>query len=200
MKHTLNSALVLGLLMFSTLSLARDTSGLVRMHSPVLGNASAPVVIVEFFDPACESCREFHPVVKRIRALAPERIAVVMRYVPFHRGADQIVALLEASRKQGKFWPVLDALMASQPDWTPHHRVQLDRVWKHLGGLGLNMAQLRADMASPGIAAIIKQDMADASKFKVGGTPTFFVNGRMLNPLDDRQLKRMVEEELRKAK
>lgn len=170
------------------------------MHSPVLGNASAPVVIVEFFDPACESCREFHPIVKRIRALNPERIAVVMRYVPFHRGADQIVALLEASRKQNKFWPVLDALMASQPEWTPHHRVQLDQVWKHLGGLGLNLEQLKADMASPGIAAIIKQDMADASKFKVAGTPTFFVNGRMLKPLDDRQLKKMVEEELRKAK
>ena len=37
---------------------------LVRMHSPVLGPREAPVTIVEFFDPACETCRAFHPIVK----------------------------------------------------------------------------------------------------------------------------------------
>ena len=37
---------------------------LVRMHSPVLGPVNAPVTIVEFFDPACETCREFYPIVK----------------------------------------------------------------------------------------------------------------------------------------
>ena len=37
---------------------------LVRMHSPVLGPQNAPVTIVEFFDPACETCRAFYPVVK----------------------------------------------------------------------------------------------------------------------------------------
>ncbi|NMG42229.1 thioredoxin domain-containing protein [Aromatoleum toluvorans] len=34
------------------------------MHSPTLGKADAPVVIVEFLDPACETCRAFYPRVK----------------------------------------------------------------------------------------------------------------------------------------
>lgn len=38
---------------------------LVRPHAPVIGRATAPVTIVEFFDPSCESCRAFYPVVKQ---------------------------------------------------------------------------------------------------------------------------------------
>jgi hypothetical protein len=33
------------------------------------------------------------------------KIRLVLRYAPFHRGSDTIVAALEASRRQGKFWP-----------------------------------------------------------------------------------------------
>src|SRR5574341_764753 len=43
---------------------AIDTSRLVRAHSPTLGDASAKVHIVEFFDPACGTCRDFYPFVR----------------------------------------------------------------------------------------------------------------------------------------
>ena len=39
---------------------------LVRFHSPIFGPANAPVTIVEFFDPACETCRAFYPMVKNL--------------------------------------------------------------------------------------------------------------------------------------
>ena len=44
---------------------------LVRMHSPVLGPREAPVTIVEFFDPACETCRAFYPIVKDLMRQYP---------------------------------------------------------------------------------------------------------------------------------
>ena len=44
---------------------------LVRPHSPIMGRADAPVTIVEFFDPACETCRAFYPIVKKIMAEHP---------------------------------------------------------------------------------------------------------------------------------
>ena len=43
---------------------AGQSERLVRMHSPVIGSREAPVTIVEFFDPVCETCRAFYPVVK----------------------------------------------------------------------------------------------------------------------------------------
>ena len=169
---------------------------LVRMHSPTLGRAEAPVVIVEFFDPACESCRAFYPLVKEMMAANPDKIRLVLRYTPFHQGSDQVVAVLEAARKQGKFWPALEALLAAQAEWTQHHTAQVSLVWRHLEGLGLDFEKMRADMTSPEIARVIAQDLDDARTLKVTKTPEFFVNGKPLPKFGYEQLKTLVDEAL----
>ncbi len=176
-----------------------DANGsvLVRMHSPTLGNADAPVVIVEFLDPACETCRAFYPLVKKMMAENPDRIRLVLRYAPFHTGSDKVVAVLEAARKQGKFWPALEALLAAQADWAPSHTSQVALVWKHLEGLGLNLEQMKADMNAPEIANVIAQDLADARFLKVTKTPEFFVNRMPLPSFGYEQLKKLVDNALK---
>lgn len=174
----------------------RNRANLTRMHSPALGKPDAPVVIVEFFDPACETCREFYPLVKKMMAADRERIRLVLRYAPFHKGSDKVVAVLEAARKQGKFWPTLEALFASQADWAPHHTPQVALVWPHLEGLGLNLEQLKADMTAPEIAQVIAQDLDDARALNVTKTPEYFVNGRPLPSFGYDQLKKLVDEAL----
>jgi protein-disulfide isomerase len=176
-----------------------DRAALVRMHSPALGRADAPVVIVEFLDPACETCAAFYPLVKQIMAANPDRIRLVLRYAPFHKGSDQVVAALEAARRQGKFWPALESLLAAQSDWTRNHAVQVERIWPHLERAGLNLQQLRADMEAPGVAGVIEQDLLDAQTLKVNKTPDFFVNGRALPSFGFEQLKMLVDEVLRAA-
>ncbi len=171
-------------------------AALVRMHSPTLGNADAPVVIVEFLDPACGTCRAFYPLVKQMMAANPGRIRLVLRYAPFHDGSDKVVAVLEAARKQGKFWPALEALLAAQADWVVNHTSQVALVWKHLEGLGLNLEQMRADMTAPVIANLIAQDLADARTLNVTKTPEFFVNGRPLPSFGYEQLKKLVDDAL----
>ena len=173
-----------------------NRAALVRMHSPTLGKAEAPVVIVEFFDPACETCRAFYPLVKQMMAAEPDRIRLVLRYTPFHNGSDQVVAVLEAARKQGKFWPTLEALLAAQADWAPHHTPQVSLVWQHLEGLGLDFEQMRTDMTSPEIARVIAQDLDDARTLNVTKTPGFFVNGKPLPKFGYEQLKTLVDEAL----
>ena len=173
-----------------------NRAALMRMHSPTLGRAEAPVVIVEFFDPACETCRAFYPLVKEMMAANPDQIRLVLRYTPFHQGSDQVVAVLEAARKQGKFWPALEALLAAQAEWTQHHTAQVSLVWQHLEGLGLNFEKMRADMTSPEIARVIAQDMDDARTLKVTKTPEFFVNGKALPKFGYEQLKTLVDDAL----
>ena len=169
---------------------------LVRMHSPTLGKADAPVVIVEFLDPACETCRVFYPMVKQLMAAHPDQIRLVLRYAPFHKGSDKVVAVLEAARRQGKFWPALEALLANQSDWVQNHAANPDRAWKHLGGIGLNMEQMAFDITAPEIAGVIAQDLADAQTLKVSKTPEFFVNGRPLPQFGFEELKALVDRAL----
>lgn len=173
---------------------------LVRTHAPMLGNADAPVVIVEFFDPACETCRVFYPRVKRMLGDNPGKIRLVLRYAPFHNGSNQVVAMLEAARKQGKFWPALEAVMSTQADWAPHHTAQADLVWRHLEGLGLDLKKMKADMTSPEIALLIAQDLEDARVLNVTKTPEYFVNGRPLPRFGYEELVTLVDAALKGAR
>ena len=175
---------------------AAPAVNLVRMHSPAIGRADAPVVIVEFFDPACETCSAFYPKVKQILAANPDRIRLVLRYAPFHNGSDKVVAILEAARKQDRFWQALEALLASQAQWSPNHTPQVDLVWKQLQGLGLNFEQLQFDLTAPDIASVIAQDLEDARTLNVTKTPEYFVNGRPLPSFGFAQLKKLVDDAL----
>jgi protein-disulfide isomerase len=171
-------------------------AALIRMHSPAEGKADAPVVIVEFFDPACDTCRAFYPLVKNMLKTHPDRLRLVLRYAPFHEGSDKVVALLEAARKQGKFWETLEAVFASQPEWAPNHVAQVNLVWPHLQRLGLDLDKVRADMNAPEIANVIAQDLADARTLNVTQTPEYFVNGRPLPSFGYEQLQTLVDDEL----
>lgn len=176
---------------------------LIRMHSPALGRADAGVQIVEFFDPACETCAAFYPMVKQLMAKDREDIRLVVRYAPLHQGSDQVVMALEASRKQGRFWQALEALLASQSAWVHNHQARPDLIWPHLERAGLDIERLKTDMQSPEVARVISQDVADARKMNVTKTPEFFVNGRPLPSFGFDQLQALVAEELaaaRKAK
>ena len=179
---------------------AKNRESLVRPHSPGLGRAEAPVHIVEFFDPACETCAAFYPRVKKIIADNREDIRLTIRYAPFHRGSDEVVKALEASRKQAKFWPALDALVASQSAWTLHHQARVDLIWPHLARAGLDIDRLKADMQSEEIARSVAQDLADARTLNVTKTPEFFVNGRPLPSFGFEQLQTLVDEELALAR
>lgn len=181
-------------------TVAVDRTALIRPHSPSMGKADAPVVIVEFLDPACETCRTFYPMVKQLMAQHPDRIRLVVRYAPFHKGSDKVVAVLEAARRQGKFWPSLEALLASQQDWASNHTAKVDLTWKTLEPIGLNMEQLAIDLTAPDLKQAVAQDLADANTLGVSQTPEYFVNGRPLPSFGFEQLRQLVGEELAKAR
>jgi protein-disulfide isomerase len=174
-----------------------NASTFVRPHSPTYGPEDARVVLVEFTDPACETCAAFSPIVKQFIDAHPGKIRFVLRYAPFHQGADFAMRVLEAARVQGRFWETLDLLYQSQSMWTRHHQVIPERVWQIVPMAGLDPERLRTDMADPRIETILQQDLADAGVLGVRKTPGFFVNGKPLEPFGDRQLKALIDAEVR---
>ena len=126
----------------------------------------------------------------------PGKIKLVLRYAPFHDGADYFVKMLEAAGKQGKYWETLDVMYRSQPYWASHHNPQPQKIWQFLPGLGLDLDRLRKDMEDPAIAKIIEQDMADAKTLGVRKTPGFFANGRPLQTFGYQPLLDLIHDEL----
>ena len=178
--------------------MARENASLfVREHSQTLGSDDAKVYLVEFMDPACETCAALSPFVKQIMAAYPGKIKLVLRYAPFHDGADYFVKILEAAKKQGKYWETLDVLYKSQPYWASHHNPQPQRAWQFIPKAGVDPSRIQKDMNDPAIVKIIEQDLADAKALNVQKTPGFFVNGIPLQTFGYQQLQDLILSEIR---
>jgi protein-disulfide isomerase len=175
----------------------QSASALVRFHSPTLGPINAPVTIVEFFDPSCESCRAFFPYLKQIMAKYPNDVRIVIRYVLLHKGSEEAVRLLESARLQGLYEPVLAAVLDAQPQW--HDDPKALKAWEAAQAVGLNVEKARETMNSARIDQILAQDAEDVKTVGVKGTPTFFVNGKPLIQFGPEPLLELVQSEIQKA-
>ena len=177
-----------------------NSDALVRASSPVFGNPAAKVTIVEFFDPACETCRAFYPLVKTIVNSSFGQVRLVVRHAPLHQGSDTAVKILEAARLQGQYWPAVERALAGQPQWAAHGNARPELIWDLITDLGLDMAKARADADSPAVAQLLAQDIADMKALKVDRTPGFFVNGTPLRDVGEAQLRALVDQEIKKVK
>jgi protein-disulfide isomerase len=167
-----------------------------RVGAPIKGPLEAKVTIVEFFDPACETCSAFYPlVIKRY----PGKVKVMMRYTPFHKGSDQVVKLLEAAHLQEQFWPAVEILFDKQQAWTRHHVAQPQSARALLKDLPLDSAQFMRDVSSENVSKVIMRDIADGKTLEVRATPQFFVNGKPLVNFGYEQLTQLVEEAIAEA-
>lgn len=168
-------------------------------YAATMGDPNARVTIVEFFDPACEACKTFYPLVKRIMNEYPGKVRLVMRYAPLHAGSDYVVTLLEAARQQGKFWETLEAAYDSQSIWAAHGNPQPKRLWMQLKDVNLDWKKTQDAMQSPAVLENVKRDIADQKQMGISKTPTFFVNGKPLVQFGYKQLRRLVEAEVQDA-
>ena len=177
-----------------------NSDALIRASSPVFGNPAAKVTIVEFFDPACETCRAFYPLVKTIVTSSFGQVRLVVRHAPLHQGSDTAVKILEAARLQGQYWPAVERALAGQLQWAAHGNARPELIWDLITDLGLDMAKARADADSPAVAQLLSQDIADMKALKVDRTPGFFVNGTPLRDFGEAQLRALVDQEIKKVK
>ncbi len=166
---------------------------LVRPYSITQGPANAPVTMVEFFDPECESCRAMYPVVKQVMAEFDGQVRLVIRYMPLHQNSAYAATLLEAARAQNKYWEYLEIVMARQPEWASHGAPRPDLLMTYAPMAGLNVEQLRVATTDPQVKARIQQDEADGIALGANRTPTFFINGRMLPRLGYQPLRDAIQ-------
>ena len=110
---------------------------------------------------------------------------------PYARKA-AIAAL--AAGKQGKFWEMHHELFANQKDLGD---AKVEAIAKQLG---LKMEKFNQDLKDPGIASLIDRDVSSAAQTNVQGTPTIFINGRLLTQRSLPGFQQAIEAELKKGK
>lgn len=169
---------------------------LVRPYSIAQGPASAPVTVVEFFDPECEACRAMYPIVKQVMAEFDGRVRLVIRYMPLHQNSAYAATLLEAARAQNKYWEYLEIVMLRQPEWASHSAPRPDLLMTYAPLAGLDVEQLRLATTDPELKSRIQQDEADGVALGANRTPTFFINGKVLAQLGYGPLRAAIEAEL----
>ncbi|HVE57161.1 MAG TPA: thioredoxin domain-containing protein [Pyrinomonadaceae bacterium] len=179
---------------------------LVRADSPTLGAADAPVTLVEFLDPECESCAAFSPVVKKILKDYDGKIRLVVRYMPLHPNSLQAAALTEAAGEQGKYWQMQELLFQRQPEWGTKHGPptaapppDINVLFeKYAMELGLDLTKVNSAVKENRFQEKLQRDLKDGQSLGVRQTPTFFVNGRKLARFSEADLRSLIDEELKK--
>jgi protein-disulfide isomerase len=180
---------------------------LVRPDSRTLGAADAPVTIVEFLDPECESCRAFSPIVKKILKEYDGKVRLVVRYMPLHPNSILAATVTEAAGEQGKYWQMQEILFQRQSEWGERHgqpqpafsQPDVKTLFeKYAMELGLDVEKINSAIAQNRYAAKLERDKKDGQTLRVTRTPTFFVNGRLLARLGESDLKSLIDEELKK--
>ena len=141
-------------------------------NAPNLGNPEGDVTVVEFFDYNCPYCRSAGQTVQALLA-ADENIRVIYREWP-NLGDDSVITASAAlaAREQGKYEAFHWALMNGEG------RVTEALIFKVARDLGMDVAQLEADMVSPAVEAHIALSNALAQQLGFTGTPAFIVGNK----------------------
>jgi protein-disulfide isomerase len=149
--------------------------------SPVGGNPDGDVTLVEFFDYNCPYCRQAAPVM--IRAEADDSdLRIVYKEFPI-LGPDSMFAAKAAlaAHRQGKYVPFHKTLM--QADGAANE----SKVFEIAAAVGLDIEQLKKDMADPVIQDLIDQNLRLAFDLRITGTPGFVIGNEIIRgivPLD----------------
>jgi protein-disulfide isomerase len=144
--------------------------------SPTLGPADAKVTLVVSTDFQCPYCGRLAPTLEALHRRYPTALRVVFKNNPlgFHRRALPAAKAAMAAHLQGKFWAYHDRLFATQ---SLMDDADFER---HAIQLGLDVDRWRADMESPAVLAKILHDQESMLGQGANGTPTSFINGKLL--------------------
>ena len=133
------------------------------------GEGPTAIVYADFGCPHCAAAWA------RIRDLP---LQLCLRHFPMaakHPRAPALHAAAEAAGLQGAFWAMADSLFADRG------RVDDPHLWERVERFGLDLDRFNSDRRSDAVAARVRRDFESGIRAGVTGTPTAFVDGRLVH-------------------
>jgi len=175
--------------------LLEDPIAIPTAGAPMTGPADAPITLVEFSDFQCPYCTLATPQLQAVLKAYPTQVRLIFKEFPLdiHSQAAFAAAAAVAAQKQGKFWPMHDALFASHAD------LRRATVLAIASAIGLDVKRFEADVDSIEVRKAVARDMEDGSNVGVMSTPTLFIDGQHYNGMIKLDvLKPILEAELKR--
>ena len=159
---------------------------------PVRGVSGSPVSVVEFADYECPYCQQIQPVLESIEKEFKGKITIAYKDfpLPMHSSAPKAAEAAHCAGAQGKYWEYHDLLYEKR-------QLDLTSLKTYAGDLKLDTAAFSSCLDKGEMAGVVSQQASEAQSLAFPGTPTFLVNGRMINgALSYEKLRGVIEEEL----
>jgi len=154
--------------------------------SHALGEANAPVVVVEFSDFECGHCAAFHQSLEDVLRQPGANVRVVFRHFPLdsacnpkvpsrvHPEACLAAVAAECAAEQGRFWPYHNLLFDNQ------QRLGREYLIGYAKQLELDTARFSTCLTGDAANGRVERDAKDGALLGIDSTPTVFINGRMI--------------------
>lgn len=165
------------------------------LNSPVKGNDKAPVTLTVFSDFQCPYCSRLVPFVDEVLAKNPDKVRIVFKQFPLRMHNMALPAALAslAAREQGKFWPMHDLLFAN------FSQLSEEKIRALAKEAGLDLARFDKDRNAQKLRDEVLRDQALGQQAGVQGTPTLFLNGRVLRERSAAAVQGLIDQEVAKA-
>jgi protein-disulfide isomerase len=182
--------------------LAENRAKIEMKDAPSLGDAKAPVTLVEYSDFECPVCRNLHDVLRGILPNYAGKLRVVFKDFPIEQlhpwaRTAAIAGRCAYQQNPAAFWKMYDLIYDNQElisaanAWT--------KMTEYATQSGVEPDTLKSCMASAEAAAAVNASSANGQLLEVNSTPTVFINGRRLIGADQRLLEQYINYELAKV-
>jgi protein-disulfide isomerase len=155
-----------------------------------IGKADAPVTVIEYSDFQCPACETYYPVVKKLIEESSSTMRFAYRHFPLndklpngtiqHPNAIASAMAAEAAGLQGKFWEMSDLIFTNHTEWTEESD-PTPVFLRYATQLGLDKTKFLADLNNPTLRQKIDAQKSEGTRIGVSYTPSFFVNGKLIN-------------------
>ncbi len=134
------------------------------------------------------------PVLEQVLEQYPDKVKVVFKHYPLrnHQYAFKAATATMAAHDKGKFWEFHDRLFQN------YKQISDQKIDQIAGDLGLDLAVFKKLQQSAKVQSSVRRDMQDAAAADVRGTPSVFVNGRLLKRRSLTGFKQAIDAELKR--
>ncbi|MCA9366943.1 thioredoxin domain-containing protein [Candidatus Kaiserbacteria bacterium] len=169
-----------GAILLSQGGSSKNNEGVQRLEH-VTGNPDSSIVLEEFADLQCPACASFAPVVDEVLSQFGDAIRYEYKQfpLPMHQYALQAGVAAEAAAQQGKFFEFTHVVFQNQDTWAKS-RVPGSFFEQYATDLGMDVEQFKRQSQSTELRDYVKEQMAEGRDRGVAGTPTFYLNGQLM--------------------